>query len=606
MKEYKGIYYGDDSEKKFFEGGAHFKYIKLYKILEQIALEQKMKEKEKEKQKELYVHKRNKLSNLAQNKKINNNTNYLDNISKEKKSRNIQGYFNNNITNIFSTNNIKNKSYTNNAFAKYNQKKGHNDILMINKTNYNQTYILIKNINNKEKNNSYGKKQSFAIKNQKKMMLSRNKAPSISFKGRPNTILKEGIQKLLFLGKNNLISNSMEQRKNNKKDLFTTFNKRSFPNINNLNMENRHKKIITNDSYLEVNKKGGKTERNKNCEQGEKWNKSQNNFSGIKIKLNSTNSTNAKKPQNKIKKKNFIMNESKKIKESTKSNLANYIYRNIIEQLNYKKDKENEDKKESMLKKQDKKKNSNKKYILPNNTNLSTKAKMNINNQIKKIIYKPNIIKKIDEKIFIDMNKVSFNGKSRNKNLGINEINNSYYMKSNQNIKSRNNPNNLILNTSRSKNNDKFKTSYKIMIEKGKIPNMKQNSKILIYKNNNNRFTPKANKRVNKNSNINSNINSNNKKDNDIQYNLMINNIPLNKEKIIQNISKNNLSELRNKTLNINIINNTCIYIKPKQSQCGLKNKSRNEKIKTDIKPINFTQRPIIRKKKPLIKIPKK
>ena len=568
MKEYKGIYYGDDTEKKYFEGGAHFKYIKLYKILEQLALEQKLKEKE-EKQKELYVHKRNKLSNLTQNNNINN----LNNIPNEKKSRNVQGYFINNITNISTTNNLKNKSYSNNAFPKYNQKNGHNDILMINKTNYNhQTYMLLKDNINKEKDNSYSKNKAFVIKNQKKMILTRNKAPSISFKGRPNTILKEGIQNLLFFRKNNLISNSMEQRKSKQKILIETFSKKSFPNINNLNFEKKHKRIKTDDSYLDLIKKGGKTERKKAGEQDEKWNKSQNNFNKLKIKLNSTST---KKAPKKTIKKNFILDEAKKIKEITKSNLANYIYKNIIEQLNNKKEKENEEKKESMFKKQDKKKSSNKKFILPNNTNLSTKVKMKINSQIKKSIYKPNIIPKLDKKIFINMNKISFNGKSRNKNLGINEINNSYYMKSNQNIKSRNNQNNLILNTSRSKNNDKFKTSYKIMLEKGKIPNMKQNSKILINKNNNNnKFTPKANKIVNKNANI----NSNSKNDNNIQYNLMINNIPLNKEKIIQKITKNDLSELRNKTLNINIINNTCIYIKPKQSQFGLKKKSRNEK----------------------------
>ena len=594
MKEYKGIYYGDDTEKKYFEGGAHFKYIKLYKILEQIAYEQKLKEKE-EKQKELYVHKRNKLSNLTQNNNINN----LDNISKEKKSRNVQGYFNNNITNISTTNNLKNNSYSNNAFPKSNHKKGYNDILMINKTNYNHTYILLKDNNNKEKDNSYSKNKAFVIKNQKKMILTRNKAPSISLKGRPNTILKEGIQNLLFFRKNNLVSSSTEQRKSKQRLLIENFSKKSFPNINNLNFDKKHKRIKINDSYLEYIKKGGKTERNKIGEQDEKWNKSQNNFNKSKIKLNSTST---KKTQKKSKKKNFVLDETKKIKERTKSNLANYIYKNIIEQLNFKKEKENEEKNELTFKKQDKKKNSNKKFILQNNTNLSTKVKMNLNSQLKKIIYKPNIIQKLDKKIFTNINKVTFNGKTRNKNLGINEINNSYYMKSNQNIKSRNNPSNLVLNTSRSKNNDKFKTSYKILIDKGIIPNMKQNSKILLTKNNNNKFTPKANKRVNKNSVINSNNKNNN---NNVNYNLMINNIPLNKEKIIQNINKNNLSELRNKTLNINIINNTCIYIKPKQSHCGVKKKSRNEKMITDIKPINFTQRPIIRKKKPIIKIAK-
>ena len=34
MEEYKGIYYNDDKEQQYYEGGAHFKYKELYKILE--------------------------------------------------------------------------------------------------------------------------------------------------------------------------------------------------------------------------------------------------------------------------------------------------------------------------------------------------------------------------------------------------------------------------------------------------------------------------------------------------------------------------------------------------------------------------------------------
>ena len=33
MENYKGIYYNDEKEPKLYEGGAHFKYNKLYKIL---------------------------------------------------------------------------------------------------------------------------------------------------------------------------------------------------------------------------------------------------------------------------------------------------------------------------------------------------------------------------------------------------------------------------------------------------------------------------------------------------------------------------------------------------------------------------------------------
>ena len=34
MHEYKGIYYGENNEQLFYEGGAHFKYIELYRRLE--------------------------------------------------------------------------------------------------------------------------------------------------------------------------------------------------------------------------------------------------------------------------------------------------------------------------------------------------------------------------------------------------------------------------------------------------------------------------------------------------------------------------------------------------------------------------------------------
>jgi hypothetical protein len=37
MEEYKGIYYNDNAEQHFYEGGAHFKYKELYIILEEIA-----------------------------------------------------------------------------------------------------------------------------------------------------------------------------------------------------------------------------------------------------------------------------------------------------------------------------------------------------------------------------------------------------------------------------------------------------------------------------------------------------------------------------------------------------------------------------------------
>ena len=36
MEEYKGIYYNDNTEQQFYEGGAHFRYTDLYQILEEL------------------------------------------------------------------------------------------------------------------------------------------------------------------------------------------------------------------------------------------------------------------------------------------------------------------------------------------------------------------------------------------------------------------------------------------------------------------------------------------------------------------------------------------------------------------------------------------
>ena len=577
MKEYKGIYYSDDNEKKFFEGGAHFKYIKLYQRLEQLASEQKLKEKE------IYINKNNKLKNILNN----NNMNYLDNISQKNKSRNIPAYLNN-MTSTSITNYNKNKSHNNNALTENKKNGDYNDSSMKNKTNYHRTYIIIQN---NKKDNSNKNIKSLGIINQKKIIISRNKPPSIILKGRPKTIFKEGgIQNSVFFRKNNLISNLIEQEKHNKNILTDTLNKRSFPNINNINNRYKLKGIKTNESYL-VNKSGNKTERNKGG-QSEKWNKSQKSISRIKIRLNSTN---IKNPKIKIKKKKFIINERKKINERTKSNLTNFVYRNIIERFNYKKeiDNENCNKKESNNKKLNKKRcknNPNKILIFPNeNASASkTKSKNNLNNQIKKIVSKPNITQNLNKKMSSNLCQLPFNEKSRNINTQINDINDSFVLKSNQNIKRRNN---VIMNTSRNGNDEKFKTSFKI----------KQNNKVIQQKNIINKYSQNINKKINKNQIIScSNINNYKK---NINYKYVIDNFRINKEKILQNINNNNLSDLRNKTLNINIINNTCIYIKPKNSKYFNINQSRNERMKNSTMHINYTQRPIMKKKKPIIKL---
>ena len=180
MEEYKGIYYGDETEQKFYEGGAHFKYSRLYRILEKIARERNAKEK---KQELLYVHKSNNL-----NKSNNNNKNIY------KKTRNI---IDNLDINKLQYNTINN-NYNN---INYNFQNNYNIFLSINKDSNNDNKNKIGN--------------NLSMSNHKEID-SRNKESFKAFKGRPNTILKESLQKPFYTKKNKIISSSMEQKSNNK------------------------------------------------------------------------------------------------------------------------------------------------------------------------------------------------------------------------------------------------------------------------------------------------------------------------------------------------------------------------------------------------------
>lgn len=216
MEEYKGIYYGDEVEQQYYEGGAHFKYSKLYKILEKISKDRYKKEKaiQKEKEKALsHANKNNKLIKSSKKmKKTRNIHNYLDMI---KISYNTFG----NNRSI----NIKNNKFKKDIF------------LSLNKGN-----------NNKEDN-----KNNYSISRYKKETDSRNKDSINVYRGRPNTIFKDRFQKrILFLKKKKLISTSMEHKDENK-NRYPIDLKKSLPlelnsnNIRQLNNYNTHKKKLT-------------------------------------------------------------------------------------------------------------------------------------------------------------------------------------------------------------------------------------------------------------------------------------------------------------------------------------------------------------------------
>ena len=659
MDEYKGIYYGDESERKYFEGGAHFKYIKLYKILEKIARERNLKEREKE----FDIHKRNNLNNSL-NKKI----------MKDKKTRNIMNFLDNNKisynTISINQNNIRNDSFNN---------------------NHHQTYLISLNKNNL-KNQI---KPNFSLTNQKKNVPSRNKDSSFIFKGRPNTILKDGLHKILFMKKNHLISSSMEKKiKNNNKYIMPLNNKRSLPdlkpdlkiNVNskirnffdkknstknnksNNNIKNNNNSTVngiqTNLSYLEVNKIGLKTERintsnghdeieeiNGNITEFlDNKNKSQNNFN----KVNYANSLQiGKKTRIKINKK--YNNENNKSQGKTRSNITSELNNKILEKYNNpKKDNDKKkDKKEIMIAKANMKKNIKNNLFIHNNfisqqfigimkepnkikvekmksiNNFASTNKKNYNKKLGK-----NNFNKINKNMNINMNQLSFNkniGKSRNSN----GIENALYTKNSLFSKY-----SLLNKTNKIKSNANFKNHFMTMKDMDKISinksnnqisftqnnNNKKNSQINYLKNNNNhnisnnnldlinKSTPKINKKQYKNvSSASYNVNEYSKTKLIIkpykQINAKVNGNKngLNKSnnnKIEQNMGNNIISDIKN-SLN----NNNCIYVKPKQSQCCLKKNSCNKKnvninkINNNIIiELNYTQKPMVRKKKAIIK----
>jgi hypothetical protein len=628
----KGIYYGDEKEKQFFEGGAHFKYIKLYRILENLA-----KERNCEKGKELYVIKKNIFSNNNLNKKK----------SKEIKSRNIASYLDSNKTsyNTLSVNNINNRNESCNF--------------------HHQTFLTInKNIKNKLRKN-------FSIKNQKKTILSRNKNSLLLFKGRPNTILKEELNNLLHKKNNHLISSSLEYNNNNKNNnnnnnCFTTINhKRSLPELNNnkfshYNKSNNKSKIsLTNkdcfsqneidnlSSYIEVNKIGLKTERfntlddQKNYENPEIMdikNKSQYNFN----KGNYLNSIDInRKP--KIKGKNIGGNKSNNILEKTKS----YVTSDFNEKVhNMKNNLNNKDKNKEIIinkvNKINKKKNIKKNFIIHNNTFLT---KINFNNQFMRIINESNKPSKMQfEKIRINNNYTSSNKKSENKKridrnilnkFKFNQASFTKFIKKSRNLNGISNATNSLntfgnkgmINSTTNRNFEKYKNNFKTMVLMDTISNKigfnetnreSNNPKLNI---NNlemmNKSTPKIKKKVFTNSASN-NANqlsktkllikpySQIKVNNGLKNNIHKKSNPKND----YSMSNNTISDARNKTLNNNNIKTTGVYVKPKHFQCCLKKKSCNSKninlnkIDNHISSFNNTQKPLV-KKKAIIKISK-
>ena len=535
MEEYKGIYYGDETEQNYYEGGAHFKYIKLYKILEKLAKERNAKEK---KQNILYVHKSNNL-NKSNNKNINKKTrNIIDNIDINKIQYNT---INNNYNNI-----------------NYNFQNNYNIFLSINKDNN----------KNKIENN-------LSMINPKKEIDSRNKESIKAFKGRPNTILKESLQKILYTKKNKILSSSMENKNKtrirvkfplNLKKCIQEFNPSNIQKINNyssnksyrincdidINNSSKRIKVYKNNDIksLLININNNTTNIANNDIQQNIQNISYSNAKKISMKTDRIQPIWGKKKEkkifekiNQIKDNNNIfnkMNFSNSIKISRRTH--NIINKRIIGKKNIdnKNSKDSKDKSiivseifnktkidkakiNLFLNKSNKKKTIKKDFNFLNNTTLLEKTnyknnqfsniRKDLNNE-KKILTEKKLLnlKKIDKYNLIksNNNQLSFN-KFNNKSRNYNDKNTSFQ------VKKIFNQNNSINN----KNNDSeiFKNFFKTMEDMNNTYTNNTNKKVYI---NLNDSTNKS--RINKNRNYNYICNSNKKRINN-NKNLMNNNL---------------------------------------------------------------------------------
>ena len=108
MENYKGIYYNDSKEKKYFEGGAHFKYDSLFKAL--LSLGGKLQEEECY-DNACFAH-NNKEEQTQNNKEINYFFRKVEKKAPKYKTRNLAEfkYLNNPNTKILlNTRNIRKK-----------------------------------------------------------------------------------------------------------------------------------------------------------------------------------------------------------------------------------------------------------------------------------------------------------------------------------------------------------------------------------------------------------------------------------------------------------------------------------------------------------------
>ena len=299
MQEYKGIYYGEEKEQKFFEGGAHFKYESLFRILEFLAKQQSSSS-------------RRHFNNSPSYRKQQISIKIHKDSSNLKKSRNILNFSYINKSNL--TTQIKKRNDSSNS-----------------KNNIKRKYLDSK----MKSNSTYAKKKPIPKKN----VISRN-VDSITFKGKPNTLLTKKLQNAAAHKKNGKSSSSLDKNKSNNTHINKSHNKstnskykKSFPNLKNI--FNNNKSDLTDRKYskkIKVDMKRLHNLLNSNLSSLDE--DTTNNMNSIKnIKIKSGNRTN-RLNENKIKLRNsnylnhsihdssVLVTNNNKIKITDKNNLT--------------------------------------------------------------------------------------------------------------------------------------------------------------------------------------------------------------------------------------------------------------------------------------------
>ena len=510
----------DEEEQQFYEGGAHFPYIELYKILDKIVNENKNKNDEEKKLVNLFnlnnkgksrnviLEKDNKQMNKKEEEEKNSDKNIFIHkrnkpiINKKKKlavssftitDKKIQGLINMNIL-------TKNKNEKVSSEKKLNNSKP---------------------VSVKTKNSKINKKVN--IRNDLKEK-KRNESID-NFKNIGKQILSFSCQNLYRISSTSNSYNSISKKNNNKKNYISPINNiiMDFGKINNKNKV-LNASIQINSTIIKDNYKA----KNKDClfsSLKENKNKSRNLNSDIQI-LNIKNLNEEEQNKNKCS-KTFHNNEP--MLNNNKTNLDDEI--SIQVEKNLSKQKPHSSEKSLILKNQIS-------YI--NNQNIPSKNKKMINNNINSIFHHPkNSLNKLQNLAFINKKK-SFIHNIKPVDVSFkHSINSSYNL--NTQISSRN----TISKSNKSSNN------------KSQMQNLHH------Y--------------FSKNTTINTLTNNSNSNNNQFGKNFLNNNI-VNKNSKEKKISSNNNNKIINKTKIIN-----CSF-NPKQHKSNIiMSKIKNSKEKTKI-----------------------